>query len=278
VLVLVNVLELLAVQQLFGSEPVVEVLLEHGGHQLEGSLGVAHKHLVELEGGVDDLGADVLLVQRVGLGLQIGDALGHHLLEQHPAAPDVLGLVLGAHPREHLGAHLDLGALEDGAGVLSLGGEQVRTESEVDDLDVVGVLVDEDVLGLDVAVHHRALVDVVEAQQQLACNLLEDHFVDAHLVLLDEREHVDRRELGLHDLAAGLGDLLLDEPNYLRTVQLDQDIQFFRKIFFRLIGTKNVTRNNFYYILVCFFYPEQLASLHHGGCTSAHYLHDFIFV
>lgn len=48
--------------------------------------------------------------------------------------------------------------------------------------------IDEDVFGLDVAVDHPALMDVVQPDQQLAGHLLKDNLVDAHLLLLDKRE------------------------------------------------------------------------------------------
>ncbi len=48
-------------------------------------------------------------------------------------------------------------------GIVFLGGEVILAEAKVDDFELVGVMVDEDIEGLDVAVHDAFGVDVIES-------------------------------------------------------------------------------------------------------------------
>jgi hypothetical protein len=104
-----------------------------------------------------------LFVQFVGIGVFEGEEAAQHGIQDDPAGPDIHPDALVSLSRDHLGRGV---AGRPACGLQSLSRFVLVGEAEVDDLDVF-VLVEEQVLGLEVAVHYSVFVDVFHPRQDL---------------------------------------------------------------------------------------------------------------
>jgi len=150
-----ELLEPLAFSYLVQVEPGVRVCVEDA---LEQFLALVGEYL----GGFIVASHD-LLVEFAGAGVLEGQVAAEHGVEDDAAAPDVCPQTVVAFARYHFGSSVAgtaAGGLEPLAGLVVVG------ESEVYDFDVVAV-VEEEVLGLEVAVDDAVLVDVVDACDDL---------------------------------------------------------------------------------------------------------------
>jgi len=168
----------------------------------------ARQHVLAV--GAEELGQRVLRVHDLfvevrRLGVLEGQVAAHHRVQHHARAPDVRADAVVLLAGNHFGrsvAGRTTGCLQQLVFLVHV------TETEVDNLECL-VVVEQQVLGLEVTVAHAALVQVLDARDQLLVEL-------ARLLLLQTRVPHDVVEqlaaVGvLHDheeLLLGLDDLV----------------------------------------------------------------------
>ena len=184
-----------------GGIPGVGVDVEDGPEHVP---AVCREHLGRFEVARHDL-----LVELVGVGVLEGQEAAQHGVEDDPARPHVHPRALVPLPRDHLRCGIagrPAGSLEPLPRLILVG------EAEVHDLDIL-VLVEEQVLRLEVAVHDAVFMDVLHAREDLLHEgdglgfgqaLALDDVVEELAALCVLHDEVDVG-LGLDDLGVGGG-------------------------------------------------------------------------